>query len=303
MKHFLSITLVMLLTFAAFSQKETIQLNLKVGETYKQNSSAQVLIKQNVGGQSIDIDMTVKAGMAFRVISVQGNSYVMDASYLSMDMIMKMPQGMSMTFSSSDTDPNNPMSQILGSMVNKSFQIKMSKTGKVEEVTGVEKLFESAFGGQMNPQMAAIKTQLESSFGADAFKGNMEAAMTVYPDKPVKKGDSWSISTLLKSTMEATTNTTYTLSGIDASAYLISGKGQFVSDKTKSMISNNLPMKFDLSGEVISEIKLDKATGWIVDAKIKQSLKGKSMIEDNPQIPGGMEIPMEMNSETIISNQ
>lgn len=303
MKHFLSITLVMLLTFAAFSQKETIQLNLKVGETYKQNSSAQVLIKQNVGGQSIDIDMTVKAGMAFKVTSVQGNSYLMDASYLSMDMIMKMPQGMSMTFSSSDTDPNNPMSQILGSMVNKSFQIKMSKTGKVEEVTGVEKLFESAFGGQMNPQMAAIKTQLESSFGADAFKGNMEAAMTVYPDKPVKKGDSWSISTLLKSTMEATTTTTYTLSGIDASAYLISGKGQFVSDKTKSMISNNLPMKFDLSGEVISEIKLDKATGWIVEAKIKQSLKGKSMIEDNPQIPGGMEIPMEMNSETIISNQ
>jgi hypothetical protein len=61
-------------------------------------------------------------------------------------------------------------------------------------------------------------------------------------------------------------------------------------------------MKYDMKGTMVSDIKADKATGWITESKIKQSIAGTVAIKDNPDAPGGITFPMSMVSETVITN-
>ena len=64
-----------------------------------------------------------------------------------------------------------------------------------------------------------------------------------------------------------------------------------------------MPMKYDMSGSMSSEIKVDKETGWIIEATITQEITGDAYIKENPQIPEGMKIPMTMINEMTIRNQ
>ena len=52
-----------------------------------------------------------------------------------------------------------------------------------------------------------------------------------------------------------------------------------------------------------SDIKIDKVTGWTMNAMINQSINGTVMLKTIPQIPGGMSIPMTMNNDMTISEK
>jgi hypothetical protein len=48
---------------------------------------------------------------------------------------------------------------------------------------------------------------------------------------------------------------------------------------------------------------VDKISGWIIEAKIKQDIQGDVYIKGNPQMPDGMKIPMIMKNDlTYTSN-
>jgi hypothetical protein len=47
---------------------------------------------------------------------------------------------------------------------------------------------------------------------------------------------------------------------------------------------------------------VNKKSGWIVEARINQDVKGTAQIKDNPKIPGGMSIPMSIKGETEITD-
>ncbi|WP_449435599.1 DUF6263 family protein [Pedobacter steynii] len=46
-------------------------------------------------------------------------------------------------------------------------------------------------------------------------------------------------------------------------------------NKDISTEANGLPIKYNLAGTMNSLVKIDKKTGWIVEGKISQSIKGK----------------------------
>jgi hypothetical protein len=56
---------------------------------------------------------------------------------------------------------------------------------------------------------------------------------------------------------------------------------------------------FNFTGSMLSEIKVDKNTGWIIEAKLNQEMKGESQFNENTQKADGMNIPLTM---TILNN-
>jgi hypothetical protein len=52
-----------------------------------------------------------------------------------------------------------------------------------------------------------------------------------------------------------------------------------------------------------SEIVLDKATGWVIEAKINQEMQGKVYIKKNEKLPDGLTIPMVMKNSMLYKNQ
>ena len=75
------------------------------------------------------------------------------------------------------------------------------------------------------------------------------------------------------------------------------------SDESDFEEMNGMPMKFDLNGNLTGTIRILRETGWIQQSDMHQEFSGNIEVADNPQMPGGMLIPMEMISDTKITDQ
>ncbi len=300
--------IILLFVFASahlgFSQKHTLELNLKTGETYSQSYKSNSTILQSIGGQNMEIKIEVQGKWGFQVLGIEKDLYTLEIKYQSLSMNMQMPQG-TMEFSSEKKD-NDPASAVLGALVDKPFQVKMSKTGKISEIGGVEELFTSATSalGQMDDmQKKQILDQVVQAYGDKAFQANMETTTAIFPDAKVAKGDSWRLTTKLESNITADIETVYTLADVLNDVYVITGKSEIKavnSDEYKQM--GGMEMKQNLtSGSMTSTLKLDKTTGWIKEGETTQEMDMDLILKDSPQVPGGMSIPMQIDTQMKIT--
>jgi hypothetical protein len=291
---------------SAFGQSVELKLNLELGKVYPQLMQSKALVIQDINGQKINIDVTLGGRLTYLVKSVGEKDYQMDVQYKSLSMAMALPQG-SVKFDSEKKDKGDAFSAMLGEMVNKPFQITMTKIGQITDVKNIEPLIEdvlSHFTELPAEQLAQLKEQFLKSFGEEAFKASFESLSAIYPSKPVAKGENWEIKTKLGSGagMTADVMSTYTLSEINAKSHVIVGESIITTTDTYLPI-RGMPTRYDLSGAMKSEIVLDKATGWVIEAKINQELQGKVYIKKNEKLPDGLTIPMVMKNSMLYKNQ
>lgn len=284
----------------------TLNLNLAQGKEYRQNSDVKMAMTQDVMGQTIEVVATVTGKMVYTVKSVTPTGYEMDVRYENMAMEMKMPQA-SMKFSSDAPKEGDMMSQVLAGMINKPFQAQISKTGKVLSVKNIDALFTSSFEKLPNiteDQKAQVKAQLSQSYGEKAFISNLEMMLAIYPEKPVKVGEKWTAQNKLKSSISANINTTYSYTEDGADFRKIHGESKITAEDTgEYTVSNGMEMKFAMNGTMVSDIKVDKKTGWILEAKISQDIAGDANIKGNAQMPDGMTIPMTIKTEIVAKDK
>lgn len=305
MKTIFTLILTVFVLTSYQTQNSDLSLKLEKGKEYKQITNSKATIIQEVNGQKVNMVMTIKGTMTFLVKDITENGYNMDAKFEELSMSMQMPQGL-MEFSSEKNDANDIFSTILGAMKDKAFGITMSKTGKITDVKNVEALWSTAintFDQLPEMQKEQIKAQIMKAYGGEALKGNIEMVTAIYPDSPANRGDKWTINTKLESGMSANMTTDYEFAELTSEYALIKGKSTIVTaDKDAYIESNGMPMKYDLTGTMDSEIKVDKNTGWIIEATINQKIEGDTYIKENPQLPNGMKIPMTMINDVVITN-
>lgn len=299
--------LVWLMVFTSgWAQKSDLKLNLETGKTYIQTTHSKSTVEQSVGGQQMTIGMGIKGTMNYLVKAVNADDFEMEVTYKSLMMTMQMPQG-SMEFNSEKTGEQDILSKILSGMKDKPFRIRMLKNGKVKEVKDIELVFDGAFGHLPQVpeiQLKQIKDQILKAYGADAFKGNIEMVTAIFPDKPVAQSETWTVNTKLASGMEANMATVYKLTEKTADRILIQGDSKIATENKDAYIENNgMKMRYDLAGSMTSQIVIDPKTGWILEAKILQTLQGEAHIQESEQLPGGMTIPMTMKNDMQISGK
>ncbi len=305
MKTIFTLILSVLVLTSCQTQNTDLSLKLEKGQEYKQVSNSKATVIQELEGQKIRMVVTVSGTITFLVKNITANGYDMDTKFDMLNMSMQMPQGL-MEFSSEKNDENDIFSNILAAMKNKTFGVTMSKTGKITDVKNVESLWSSAINEfQELPQMQKeqMKAQIMKAYGADALKGSIEMATAIYPDSPVNQGDKWTIDTKLESGMSANMTTEYEFIETTSDHALIKGNSTIVTaDKDSYIEANGMPLKYDLTGTMDSEIKVDKNTGWIIEATINQKIAGDTFIKENPKLPNGMKIPMTMINEMVFTN-
>lgn len=301
------VTLIFALIILASCHPQSTDLSLKLekGKEYKQIMNSKATIIQQINGQKMNMTMTIIGTMTFLVKDISESNFIIDTKFEKLSMSMQMPQG-TIDFSSEKNDPNDIFSAVLSAMKNKTFEVKMNKTGKITEVNNVEALWETAinqFEQISEMQKEQIKAQIMKAYGGKAVKGNIEMVTAIFPDQPVNKGDKWTINTELESGMSAKMITNYEFTELTSDYALINGNSIIeTADKDAYIESNGMPVKYNLTGSMLSEIKVDKNTGWIIEAKIHQEIKGDAFIKENPQVPNGMKIPMTMINEMAIRN-
>lgn len=305
MKKILVLLIIIMYSIHCQAQKEQIELNLIKGETYMQNMIANMSIEQNAGGQEVAIKMQISGKTTYKVLNVIDSIYDIEVKYESLAMKMDMPGG-GMTMDSEKENPENVFSKVLTAMKKYPFQIKISKSGKVIEVKNIENLFSvfNDFPELPTAQKEQLKKQLSESYGEKSFKNNLEMSLSIFPAKPVSKGEQWTVKGKFESVSSAEMETTYELKEIASDYYLLTSVAKITtSNKDIYVDINGMQMKTDRNGSSSAELKIDKKTGWIISSKTNQQISGSTTIKGNDAIPGGMTLPMKMNSIITISGQ
>lgn len=263
-------------------------------------------IEQEIKGQKMNIDLTISGKTAFKVTNRNDSIYDIDVSFQQLAMSMKLPSG-DFSFDSNKKDENDIFSNILNSIIDKPFFVKMTTLGRIVEVKNIDSIFDGAlkkFPNLSEVQKQQMKAQLMQAFGEKAFKGNFEMITSIYSNKPVEKGDTWTIKTNLESGMAGTLVTTFELKDKVENYNLITGSGKIETlNKDAYTQINGMPTKYDLTGTLNSSLKVDNKTGWIIEAKINELISGTTEIKDNPKLPDGMTIPMSISTDMTYSSK
>jgi len=304
MKYLLNFLLILAVIFPCRAQKVRPALNLTKGGIYYMVSSGTSTISQTMNGQESQVSLALSFRMAFKVTDVIDTLYKMEVSYQTLDMKVTTARS-TFEMDSRKSDSTDAASTIVAAMMDKPFNVTISKTGKIKSVENVENMISGVFDSFPQLDTAKkrqIKSQFLQSFGAKAFKGNLEMATAIFPHGTVVKNDKWVSKTRLESLMIAQLQTTYQLTDITGTYYQIHGDGNIATDNSAVVsMMEGLPVKYKLAGTVVSDIKVDKTTGWVSELNLKQLIKGNIEIEDNPKVPGGMIIPMSISNDQIIS--
>lgn len=307
MKRTLSILVIVLtVAMAGRAQKADLRLKLEAGTTYPQHMEMEAKIVQNINGMEMEILMEMKGTTDYLVKEVLEGKYLMYVSYRSLAISMGLPQG-KVEFSSEDPAEGDAFSKILAAVIGKSFSLTMTETGKVEEIKGLDALWEesiSGFEGISEMEKQQIKSQVANAYGEKGMKSSIETATAIFPENLVKKGDQWVINTTMEAGMSAKATTTYTYLGKEGDMAMIKGKGVLETlNKEEYVETQGMPMRIEISGTLESDITINRHTGWIARAIVATDAEGTTHIKDNPQVPGGMSIPMKMNNRQVITGQ
>jgi len=140
MKTILNVIIGLALLTSCQGQKETLELNLTKGETYNQEMKTNTSVLQTFNGQQVNMNMSIDATIAYKVTDIQNDVYDMEVRYEKMEMKMTHPYAGEIQFSSEKNDESDIFSTLLGVLINKPFLVKMSKTGKINEVIQIKML-------------------------------------------------------------------------------------------------------------------------------------------------------------------
>jgi hypothetical protein len=295
----------LLFSYGAVAQKMALQLNLVKGNTYYNISRSAATINQTIQGQAMEINMVIAGKTSFTVTGIRDSLYDMQVKYDSLNLQMQLPNGN--LNASTEGSAADIFSAILAKLKSKPFLLVMSKTGRVQSVSGLEAIFNEIINGFPNvpaEQKAQASNQMMQSFGEKAFKGSIELYTYIFPAGKVAKNEKWVIDSELQSNISAKVHTVYSLKDVTPQHYIIEGIATIgTDDKNASVKLNDMPVKYNLAGTMNTMIQADRKTGWINEATVKQTIKGNTQIMDNPKLPGGMLIPMTITGTTSISNK
>jgi hypothetical protein len=198
------------------------------------------------------------------------------------------------------------MSKAFAAFKNQPIDLVMTRTGKLQSLTGIDFLFDKILGAftELQPdQKAQIKSIMQQSFGDRAFKSSFEMGSVIFPTVPIKKNAFWTIDTQMETAQDAVMHTIYELREISDADYLVHGNSSITYQNADQFVeTNGVPIRYRLSGFMQADIRIDKLTGWIKESRITQTITGNTEIKDSPKMPGGMVIPMNMRSEMVITN-
>jgi hypothetical protein len=276
-----SVSLMLILFSCASKDKITLEYNLKQGETLGQNVVMNMDMVQKLMNQEIKISMAMNVNMAYDVRESRDDGYTLEVKYRKFRMDMGMPTG-NISFDSNTSEdiatPQN-LSPMFKAIIDKPFDIVMTKTGKVKSVTGLEIFNEAmlaAIDGNISDELKQQAMQrFGSQFSEESVKSSFEQNTGYLPEKSVGIGDSWTIghSTAL-SDFALNIEMKMTLKSIDDNVLTLDADGQVSTPEGYEQEMNGMKVKVNLKGTQKGSLKINRDTGWIISSEVILSFNG-----------------------------
>jgi hypothetical protein len=295
--------------FAACSkEKYTLEYKLAKGETYKINVLTDLTMNQEMMDQDMKIAILMDMKMHYDVTDVQANLITMNLMYDAVSMDMDMDMGAmgatKMSFNSNTEETvatSENMSAMFKAMTGIPVEMKISKQGKVESVSGFDKIFTTmlaTFAEDVDEQVK-IQTEemLKQQFNNESAKSMFQQISAYFPEKPIGIGEDWKVSMDIKTgQFSLKSDMDMTLKSVEENIATLEVSGS-ISTPEDGIVQEiqGMETKTSMKGTQQGTIKIDINTGWPVNSEISQNLEGKTEVM-------GIKIPLTYVSKITMKN-
>jgi len=288
MRKLISAIVIMALTLGATAQQYDLKLNLKKGQKYTQAMVMDLNMTESISGQEINVlsKMQFEFKQQVKSITAKGD-FVMESEYSRVAMTMD-AMGQKMAYDSNDKDTvggNGDFMKAFGNIIGKKFQVTLTPKGKVVEIKGLKEIIDAMGSGKDDPTTQKL---LESTLDEKKLTSSFESSYHIFPDKPVKVGESWTQKSNVESMFPMDISTGYTLKDVSNGVAKISASGDF-SMKKDDFESNGMKMKINFTGTYTGTYDLDLTTGISKTGNIQMPMKGTMELM-------GMEVPVTVST-------
>ena len=283
-----------------------LKLNLEKGKTYTYGMKTHMDMNMEMMGQKMNtgFDMDFRYLIVLEKVDSQGNNII--KSTIGDLKVKAEVMGMSMGYDSKekvDTSHQDAMSasfrKMFGGMVGKSFKVTLAPNGEVKEVEGVNELVTSmadAMPGS-DEEKTKMKDQLSQSFNEQLIKQSYGQMFNLYPDKPVKVGDTWNkeVEFAMKG-MNNKQEITYKVKEITADNVVLDLKGDIKTSGSTPSDSTTKAPAMSMTGTETGTMTLDRTSGMTTSGDIDMILKGMVEVQ-------GKKMPMDMKMKVTLANK
>lgn len=290
--------------FAPTSKKIDLKFNLEKGKTYTQNTMMKTVTKQTIAGaeQIINQSAGTITKIELKETGADANTYTLWYDNISMG--IDQGGGIKQEFNSDTTtlETVDPMSKIFSSLTGKKFDANINSTGKIVEVKGLEEIITNATSS-MGEQAGIIAEQMSAGFGDSGLAKNMEMLTAIMPGESVKVGSTWTNQQFTSTGLPLIVANTFTLKSVENGIAVIDVKANITVDPDAASTEiQGMKAAYFMEGSRTGTIQLEVNTGWANSAEINDKIVGSITIEANAQMPDGMTIPIEMDSNTTVTS-
>lgn len=290
------LSLMVLMSSTLFAQKD-IHFNLSKGKIFRLQENISQKAKQKINGMDQQSNMELSSITAFEVVSKTPKETKLGIT------IEKMTLSLQVGPNTMDFNSDNPIregnliDEIYSGFINNQFYAILKPTGQVDHIEGFDELFDQIFENLTIPAGISkdqIKDQVKQNLSSETFKTNIETLTYIFPDHPVKVGDKWTNEQEGKSNFSVLMKNQWEVKSLSQENVLLHGNTTISTRKDEKANFSGLPGQVILTGNVITNYNMDPKTGWVKNGEKEMTMQGTISLDKNPQLPDGMEIPVEI---------
>jgi hypothetical protein len=299
--------------------KMQLYINAKAGDKYHYNVTMKQISKTSVSEYETSISQKVAFDFSIRVDDVKSNGDL-DLTYTYDRIRLKMDLDDLEYYFDSDSNNYDDIGELYENIVGKQFNIRMTKSGKIKEVKGLDEFLGSLTGplkANGNEDIFGLDflNQLENTllegFGENTIKNDIGQLTNYLPDKKVNVGDTWTVKEKIDQlNMKIETETTYSFDRLENGIAYISVTGTYKTKDPLSASNNGLKMNTYMEGNIEGNIQANTENGFIVNGEMRQNIKGHMKFEgidiDLSALGldmGNLEFPIESTSVITFSSE
>lgn len=232
-----------------------LRFNFAQDSNYQYILDSKMALEPMVNGKTLTITQQMKLLSSYKVTTTNGNNKNVAVTYNRIT--ISSGNGVTINeYDSDDTSNKNELFSSIGNLMNRTFNIAVSKNG----ITGIQSLYDD--------EQLADSNSVVHTYGDSSLRKAMLQFLDVYPNSTIKPGDTWKKSfSTSNGFIHMKLENTYKLKSIDEGIAHIELEGQIrPEDTTQAMV---------FSGVQSGGIDIDIKTGLITIARITQHLNGK----------------------------
>lgn len=267
----------------------TLKFNLPVGSSYNYNVDVSMQMNGNINGQALNMNNKMAMGYGFSAAGDSAGWKKLNATIENISMHIS-GNGMNINYDSNQPgDTSDVVSatvgKVLGALKGGQFQFTMNDSGQVGSVSGIQDMMQRIMSSINVPGASSMASGIGSTFNDENFKQNIQQSFGMYPNKPVKPGDTWqNTSEMNNQGMILKLDNTYTLQSVE---------GNNANVKVDSKISSQGAMT--INGTMSGTMKFDVPTGLPLDGNLDMNM---NMGEASSQ-----SAPLKMDMKTKITGK